>query len=49
LAEIKKECPENLEALLPHQIQKGDILTDNHAPTEWLTDSMIFWEANNRN
>lgn len=48
LEEIKRDWPEKLEVVTSQQIQNGEILTDNHAPTEWLTDSMIFSEANTR-
>ncbi|WP_186323957.1 hypothetical protein [Bacillus thuringiensis] len=37
---------EKLEVVTSQQIQNGVVFTDNHAPTEWLTDSMIFSEAN---
>jgi predicted membrane-bound spermidine synthase len=42
LADIRKEWPAQLEPLTNEQVASGQLLTDNRAPTEMLTDSMIF-------
>ncbi|QHW31075.1 hypothetical protein GZH47_09555 [Paenibacillus rhizovicinus] len=42
LAAIRSEWPSKLEPLTDDQVSKGVLLTDNRAPTEMLTDSMVF-------
>jgi len=42
LEEIRREWPETMEPLHDAELAGGKLLTDNLAPTEMLTDSMIF-------
>ncbi|REE68122.1 putative membrane-bound spermidine synthase [Paenibacillus taihuensis] len=48
LAGIRDEWPKQLTSLTPEQFANGQLLTDNRAPTEMLTDSMIFSAAGAR-
>ncbi|GKU80094.1 spermidine synthase [Paenibacillus sp. L3-i20] len=43
---VRKKWPETLNVVSNMQMAKGTILTDNKAPTEMMTDSMIFGEVN---
>lgn len=42
LVKIRSEWPSELTPLIDKQVEHGQLLTDNRAPTEMLTDSMIF-------
>lgn len=42
---IRQEWPEQWKPLQPEQFKNGMLLTDNRAPTEMMTDSMIFGAA----
>nr|WP_232242577.1 fused MFS/spermidine synthase [Paenibacillus sp. GSMTC-2017] len=48
LAAVRNKWPETLIPIVKEKYSNGTILSDNHAPTEMMTDSMIFGEAKNR-
>jgi predicted membrane-bound spermidine synthase len=45
LEPLRREWPAQLTPLTEAQVKEGLLLTDNRAPTEMLTDSMIFGAA----